>query len=216
VTLPELFAISESLLADDHDSIERCLRSAQRFLAKATAPDVFGAAIGRASNRTKLLDAVVELEHVGFIAPVEDVARVSSAAALAGFGTTHWRFPSTILARELGGLVGRDSVSTTVLKACGSAGERPAPIVEVFMPEGVEHALILEWIRRGIGVHVAFVVSSPSVFGNVLDVMRDEGFRLPALMQAGPSRNDAEGLTALYFDGRAGERPLRIEFCHYA
>ncbi|HEX6767390.1 MAG TPA: hypothetical protein VF103_17955, partial [Polyangiaceae bacterium] len=82
MTLPELFAISETLLADDHDSIERCLRSAQRFLAKATAPDVFGAAIGRASNRTKLLDAVVELEHVGFIAPMEDVARVSSAAAL--------------------------------------------------------------------------------------------------------------------------------------
>ena len=214
--ISSLFAIGETLLDESPDPISRCLESAGRFLSSTTANEMLEAALSSTANRQSIADMVLGLDHVGFIAPEEELSSVSSSAVAAGFSVSHWTFPSTIMSRELGELAGCDQLPITVFKACGPTSERTSRVVEVFMPSGVEPRRVREWIRLGIGVHVAFSISQPSCFSDIAQIMTEEGFRLPPFMQSAPPKNAAEGLTILYFDGHLRARPLRLEFCHYA
>jgi hypothetical protein len=134
------------------------------------------------------------------------------AASGAGFEHRQRTFASTILARQLGELAGRDTVATTMFKA-----HLPPPggrAVEVAIPHGVDEGTVAAWIARGIGAHVAFRVDSPARLERLKPILEQDGYRMPAFMSGAPLSNPAEGITAVFFDRRPAQ-PLGIEFCHY-
>jgi hypothetical protein len=167
----------------------------------------------RASAST-ISSLVLGIDHVGFMAAPEDEEALDSAAAEAGFGSDRHTFPSTILTRQLAQLAGR-TVPTTIFEALATDPDRESLRVEVAMPRGIERNLLDDWIRQGIGAHVAFGVSSPARFGELEELVEAQGFRSPASLQGQPCTNPASGITSLFFDRRPAE-PLGLEFCHYA
>ena len=60
--------------------------------------------------------------------------------------------------------------------------------VEVAIPRGIERHVLDDWIRQGIGAHLAFGVSSPARFGELGELVEAQGFRSPASLQASASR----------------------------
>jgi len=167
----------------------------------------------RASAST-ISSLVSGIDHVGFMAAPEDEGALSSAAAKAGFGTAGHTFPSTILTRQLAQLAGR-SVPTTIFEALATDPDRGSLRVEVAMPRGIEPDALDDWIRQGIGAHLAFRVSSPARFGALRKLVEAQGFRSPASLQGHPCTNPASRITSRFFDRRPAE-PLGLEFCHYA
>jgi hypothetical protein len=167
----------------------------------------------RASAST-ISSLVSGIDHVGFIAAPEDEGALESAAAEAGFGSNGHTFPSTILTRQLAQLAGR-TVPTTIFEALVADPDRGTLRVEVAIPRGIERDFLDDWIRRGIGAHLAFGVSSPAQFGVLGELVEAQGFRSPSSLQGHPCTNPASGVTSLFFDRRPAE-PLGLEFCHYA
>ena len=153
-------------------------------------------------------------DHVGFLAPVETLAGLRSAAELAGFTQGHRAFPSTILAHELAQLAPLEIVRTTIFMARGAPVNGPSGGVEVFMPHTADEQMIRHWIRKGVGAHVAFRLKNQSQFTKVKELVGQEGFRVPAFMNGGTLTNPLVKLTALYVERRS-DPPVRLEFCHY-
>ena len=167
----------------------------------------------RASAST-ISSLVSGIDHVGFMATPKDEGALNSAAAEAGFGSDGHTFPSTILTRQLAQLAGR-TVPTTIFEALAADPHRGSLRIEVAIPRGIERNALDDWIRQGIGAHLAFGVSSPARFGVLEELMEAQGFRSPASLQGDPCTNPASGVTSLFFDRRPAE-PLGLEFCHYA
>lgn len=154
------------------------------------------------------------IDHVGFMATPEDERTLDSAAAEAGFGSDGHSFPSTILTRQLAQLAG-GTVPTTIFEALAADQDCRSLRVEVAIPRGIERSVLDDWIRQGIGAHVAFGVSSPARFGELGELVEAQGFRSPASLQGHRCTNPASGVTSLFFDRRPAE-PLGLEFCHYS
>src|SRR4051812_14714743 len=86
--------------AFDHARAAMIARSARDWLVS-----VFGASLGG-----QLSDAVVAIDHVGFLVRAgTTLAQLNAAASLAGFCRPEV-FPSTVIARELGARLGTDAV----------------------------------------------------------------------------------------------------------
>ncbi|HET9119835.1 MAG TPA: hypothetical protein VFN72_04825 [Solirubrobacterales bacterium] len=154
------------------------------------------------------------IDHVGFMAAPEDEGTLDAAAAEAGFGSDGRSFPSTILTRQLAQLAG-GTVPTTIFEALAADPDRGTLRVEVAIPRGIERNVLDDWIRQGIGAHLAFGVSSTARFGELGELVEAQGFRSPASLQGRPCTNPASGVTSRFFDRRPAE-PLGLEFCHYA
>ena len=165
------------------------------------------------TSASTISSLVSGIDHVGFMAAPEDEEALNSAAAEAGFGPDGHTFPSTILTKQLAELAGR-TVPTTIFEALASDPARGSLRVEVAIPLGIERNALDDWIRQGIGAHLAFRVSSPARFGELGELVEAQGFRSPASLQDHLCTNPASGVTALFFDRRPAE-PLGLEFCHY-
>ena len=177
-----------------------------------SAADVLAAVVPDRA-RQDALRPLVTLDHVGLVVPVESVAEASEIARAAGFDHWHSRFPSTILARELGALLGLAILPTTALKVCGPPGpEGHARVVEIFMPHAGE-PIVRDWMRRGIGAHVAFSLRGLDALADARRVLEADGFRLPEFLRGGPLTNPVERITTIYFDPPAGAGALRVELC---
>jgi hypothetical protein len=161
-----------------------------------------------------ILRLVDGLDHVGFLASGEGAAAVHDLAAAAGFGLEQRTFESTILARQLARLAGRDAVQTTIFKARRAAQGGAGPGVEVALPHEVQAGLVREWIERGIGTHVAFRVTNPLHFADLARIVEAEGYRMPDFLGGRPAANPSEGLAAVFLDRRPAD-PVGLEFCHY-
>ncbi|HSD22892.1 MAG TPA: hypothetical protein VLB79_01055 [Solirubrobacterales bacterium] len=166
------------------------------------------------ASASAISSLVSGIDHVGFMAAPEDEGALNSAAAEAGFGSDGHTFPSTILTRQLAELAGR-AVPTTIFEALAADPDRGSLRVEVAIPRGIERNALDDWIRQGIGAHLAFGVSSPARFGVLGELVEAQGFRSPGSLQGRPCTNPASGVTSLFFDRRP-EEPLGLEFCHYA
>jgi hypothetical protein len=143
------------------------------------------------------------------VAPSEAEPIVAAAARAAGFDRHQRSFPSTILARELSDLLGRD-VPTTIFKAQGTRPDGAPIAVEVAMPRDVDAGSIADWIGRGVGAHVALRLAGD--LEEVMPIMRSEGFEVPPFMRRGPVANEAESIRAVYFAHPARAESLRLEF----
>src|SRR5262249_13364153 len=148
---------------------------------------------GSASTISWLVSGI---DHVGFMAAPEDEEALDSAAAEAGFGSNGHTFPSTILTRQLAELAGR-AVPTTIFEAMATSSDGGSLRVEVAIPRGIERDFLDDWIRRGIGAHLAFGVSSPARLGELGELVEAQGFRSPASLRGHLCTNPASGVTSL-------------------
>ena len=190
------------------------LRTAAGFLATTTPASHLDAVLESRRGIEAILPLVRGLDHVGFLAPAEVAPRLGEAATAAGFDLDQHTFASTILARQLADLARREEVPTTIFKARGTLSDGDPVAVEVAMPHDVDDQLVREWIGQGIGTHVALRVSSPSGFGELQQMLGQEGYRMPRFMADRALTNPTEGLEAVFFDRRPAE-PVGLEFCHY-
>ena len=183
-------------------------------MATTSAEECLEQLLPQRASASTISALVLGIDHVGFMAAPEDEAELDSAAAEAGFGSNGHTFPSTILTRQLTQLAGR-TVPTTIFEAHSVEPDRESLRVEVAMPRGVERNILDDWIRQGIGAHLAFGVNSPARFDELGELVEAQGFRSPAALQGDPCTNPASGITSLFLDRRPAE-PLGLEFCHYA
>jgi hypothetical protein len=181
-------------------------------LAAATPADVLGELLEE-PTRTEVLGLVTGIDHVGFMAPSSAAALLPKVAADAGFDAGHRSFPSTVLARELGALIGVSEVPTTVFRAWGMSDSDRHMTVEAFVVQGVKPEVEAAWIRTGVAGHTAFAVESLAALHQVAIVMSEQGWSPPAGVGAQPAWNAAEELALVYFDRRLDGRTVRLEYC---
>lgn len=193
--------------------LQGAFTQARGFLERTTAVEVLASFLGEA-RAAELSGDVRDLDHLGFLVPGEGANEViGRAAAAAGFASGHTSFPSTVLASELGELRGRRRVPTMVFKACGRLGGGRETFVEAFLPSE-EPRVVADWIRRGLGTHVAIRVPDAARFREVQRVFEAAGHRMPPFMNGRPMHNPAEQVSLIYFDHEADGRRLRLEFIH--
>ena len=183
-------------------------------MTTASAEECLEQLLPQRTATSTITSLVSGIDHVGFMAAPEDEGALDSAAADAGFGSDGHTFPSTILTRQLAQLAGR-TVPTTIFEALAADPDRGSLRVEVAIPRGVERNVLDDWIRQGIGAHLAFGVSSPERFSELGELVEAQGFRSPASLRGHRCTNPASGVTSVFFDRRPAE-PLGLEFCHYA
>jgi hypothetical protein len=206
--------ISQVLLSTEPDRVPAALQGAARLMATTSAEECLEQLLPQRDSAGIIGSLVSGIDHVGFMAAPEDEEALTSAAAEAGFGSEGHTFPSTILTRQLAQLAGR-TVPTTIFEALAADPGRGSLRVEVAIPRGIGRDALDDWIRQGIGAHLAFGVSSPTRFGRLGDLLEAQGFRSPASLQGHRCTNPASGVTSVFFDRRPAE-PLGLEFCHYA
>jgi hypothetical protein len=209
-------SIGRVLRNDNGDQVSYRLESVAQFLRSTTAAQVLDAMVDAPARRSRLAALVEDLDHIGFMASSEAEPRLGRAARAAGFDADQRAFPSTILARELSALLRRDSVETTIFKLQGKTPEGTSIAVEVSMPHEVEPAIVRDWIRRGIGAHVALRLRDRSAFGEASEVLQEEGFLIAPQMRDGPAANAAERIEVVYFGRPYPEDTVGLELCHYA
>lgn len=190
-------------------SLRERLQEAARFLSTTTPARLLEPVIRDHSSLLRLLDLVSGLDHVGLLARPRPLVDLRRATAAAGFDADHQSFPSVIVARELALLGGRESVPTTIFRSRGRAGW-----VEVFMPHATEPGTVDDWVEHGVGAHVALSLRRGARFGELVEAMEGEDFRIPGFMNGRELQNPVMKVTALYFD-RVSDPALRLEFCDW-
>jgi hypothetical protein len=203
-----------NFLSTEPDRVPAALQDAARLMTTTSAEECLEQLLPQRASASTISSLVSGIDHVGFMASPEEEGTLDSAAAEAGFGSNGHTFPSTILTRQLAELAGR-TVPATIFEALAADPDRGSLRVEVAIPRGIEPNVLDDWIRQGIGAHVAFGVSSPARFGELGELVEAQGFRSPVSLQGRPCTNPAAGVTSLFFDRRPAE-PLGLEFCHYA
>ena len=202
------------LLSTEPDRVRPALQGAAQLMTTTSPEECLEQLLPQRASASTISSLVSGIDHVGFMAAPEDEGALNSAAADAGFGSDGHTFPSTILTRQLAQLAGR-TVPTTIFEALTADPDRGSLRVEVAIPRGIERSALDDWIRQGIGAHLAFGVSSTARFGVLGELLEAQGFRSPASLRGRPCTNPASGVTSLFFDCRPAE-PLGLEFCHYA
>jgi hypothetical protein len=212
----KLQEIRESLLGEGDGSTRDCLRHALAFLTDATLSNVFDQLCRHPENFERLMRFATHLDHLGFVTFRENPDGLKMAAEAAGFDDFDLPFPSTIIARELGGLVGTGPVPTAVFKLRRTVKTGTPLVVEVFLPQAIDPAVSRSWIGRARAVHLGIAIAEPESFREVIAIMAKEGFYPPEFMRGEPVANETEHMAAIYFDGSIRSQPVRIEFCHFA
>jgi hypothetical protein len=204
--------LARALLSTDADRIPAAIEAAGGFLETTSAEKCLATLLPPGSSVEAIADLVLHLDHVGCMASPEEKSDLGAATEAAGFPQQR-TFPSTVFARQLAELAGHQ-VPTTIFEARGGAAQGPIG-VEFAIPSRIEQDVIEGWIRSGIGAHIAFSVTDPSVFEQLRSPMRSAGYQVSEFMNGTPASNPAAGVTLLYFDRRPAE-PLGIEFCYSA
>lgn len=209
-----LFSVRQTLLGpgEPGDRFHRCLAEAKRFIDVTSVEDILNFLFERQENRRLVMESVRDMLHVGFIIPEREltIAFMSKASNEAGFCSDHSTFVSTVISRELGELVGRPHVPTTIFTAGVEQIHGRSGYFEAFIP-AEEKKLVNSWIEKEVGTHVGLTLADPSMLPTVQDVFQEEGFRLPTFMHGQPIANFDAGVVVIYYEKPHGEGKLRIE-----
>jgi len=212
--LQHLFSIRETLAGADEprERLRLCLAQARGFIHETSVEDVLDRLFTREEHRRAVRASVTDRLHVGFMIP-DDLPAFAGMRGVCAEAKLlpDWRSDaSTVFARELGVLVGRVEVPTTIVTVmlealCGRSG-----YVELFIPaEEREH--VVRWIDQEVGTHVGLTLTDSSCPAAVQDAFAEEGFGMPAFMRGRHAANYDEGVSVLYYDSLHGHREGRIE-----
>jgi hypothetical protein len=209
-----LFSVRETLLGpgEPRERFHRCLVEAKRFIDTTSVAGILDLVFEGEENRRSVRGSVRDILHVGFIIPDEalTIADMSRASNEAGFCSGHATFPSAVIARELGELVGCPQIPTTIFTANAEQMHGRSRYVEALIPIE-EKKLVKKWIEEEVGTHIGLTLASPSAFTTVQDAFQTEGFRIPPFMHGKPITNFDKGVTVTYYEKCHGEGKVRIE-----
>ena len=198
------------------ERIRSALVAAKKFLTHTSSSAVIHAAFKGASPKSKMKmnQWIGTVDHIGFIVPpgteIADLERVSSHS---GFPAQHRVISSVIVAKELGGLLGGEPIPTKIF-ICSTRDEHEKEVsVEMFVPSA-RPEIVEEWIRKGVGTHIALRVREQKSVDEIKNMLLTEGFSMPAFMENKSMWNPQQGSTTVYFDLLYAKRKLRIEILH--
>jgi len=156
------------------------------------------------------------VEHMAFIlSPEVSLDALDRLLCQVGFPDNHKTMPSAVLAKELGALLGKEEVATTIFKAWGVNKRREKIGVEIFIPK--EHPeVVQQWISQGIGSHLALRVKSEEAIAKIQEIMKSYKIEIPKFMNHKPMKNAVEKSTVLYFDLKGQNHNFRLEFYYKA
>lgn len=186
------------------------------FMKSSSPEALLKSVLSSADPATQLAveQAVSGIDHVGFIAPSgTDLSTLQGVAQETGFVSSQRSFASTIVAKELGGHLGVDSVPTQIFLCSKKGAGGLSSGVEVFVPQA-DSQHVEPWIEQGVGTHIAFKVRNASAVEKIKDSLKANGFKMPEFMGGKPMFNPQQGSTTVYFDLVHDRKRLRIEFVH--
>jgi len=162
-------------------------------------------------SASSLCDSISGHFHVGFIAPPStSVSQVTVTAERAGFKRVSV-FKSEVVSRELGDLLGKKSVPTTIVKAydCSRASSHIG--IETFLPDAppLSHS---EWYRNNVCLHLGIGLKTSAAVWQALEVCSEGGFYPPTFLRGKPAVNRSEEMLLVYADGNLSGRTFRLEF----
>lgn len=209
-----IFSVSQTLLGpgEPGERFHRCLVEAKRFLDAASVTSLLDFLFERQENRCLVVREVLDMLHVGFIIPDENltIADMSREANKAGFCSRHSTSVSTAISRELGELAGLPQVPTNIFTARAEEIHGRSGYVEVFIP-AEEKELVRAWLEEDVGTHIGLTLPDPLTFPMVQDAFQAEGFWIPSFMPSKPITNFDKGVIVTYYEKCYGEGKVRIE-----
>jgi hypothetical protein len=218
VSLPQQLAALGQGLADPHtpmaERLGRHLRQARALLEAISLEDLLPTVLGR-HGAAWARGAMTGHLHLGFLLPAEArLDRLAEQALECGLSDGHDRYPSEIMARDLAWRLGRDDVPTAIFKACvrrpaGSLG------IEAFSAR-VDPGIAAEWVRSGLGTHVAVGLKQLGDVARALRLARSQGFQPPPFLGGQPACNLSHEIRMVYVEGEMEGATVRWEFYHCA
>lgn len=192
--------------------LHKSLLEAKRFLSTTTLADLVESLLSVAENRKCLLECAHEKYHVGFMvdSDVNTLETLTSVAHAVGFNLDHAAFASTIVARELGVLSGKQTVPTTIFKAGMQATTGNCGYIEAFIPEERKE-IVYQWIDDEVVDHVGLALKDASDFRRVSEAFHSEGFKVPSFLNETQMSNPSQNVTIIYFDKVHRNRKIRVE-----
>ena len=212
-TIAPLFLMNSSLGSGTktRGDLLRCFQRVMEFLQSTTPMALFLDLFACPRAARAVVDQVSHVEHVGLIIPPCFLDDLAWAGATAGFKLEPAIFPSVLVARELGRLMGRESVKTTVFKASAEATAGAVVRCEAFIPTDVDDEIVRGWIAENVATHVAVRVNDLTSLAKLEAIFASEGYVMPPFMNGKPIVNGVEHVTVMYFDGMCRGRHLRVE-----
>lgn len=191
--------------------LHKCLLEAKRFLSTTTLSDLVESLISREENKRCVLDCARDKFHVGFMVDSDErtLDTLISAANAAGF-IDHATFASTIVARELGSLIGKPTVPTTIFKASMQSPNGTCGYIEAFVPEE-RREIVNGWIHDEVVDHIGLTLKDAFDFQRVSEAFQSEGFKVPSFLNEAQMTNPWQNVTVIYFDKMHRNRKLRVE-----
>lgn len=186
------------------------LRGALEWLEDTSIDPLFDALLGEHPRCRALFGHADHLDHIGFLLPPWAKPMVGRAATAAGFPSGHRAFPSALVARELGRVVGKRRVETQIFKAHGRGQRHELVAFEAFIPNAPDTD-VEDWIRQGIVQHVAVDIAEPARFDLIRDTFRTDGIPMAQFMFDRAVYLPGEDATIMYFDLDHGMHPFRLE-----
>jgi hypothetical protein len=117
------------------------------------------------------------------------------------------------MAQELGEMLGQGPIPTEIFRCCSHNPKDGLACVEVFVP-AFDEAVVNDWIKNGVGTHMAFLVKSRTSIYEIKDLMIESNFRMPKFMNNEPMDNPKAGTLTVYFDLIQNSQRVRIEFVY--
>lgn len=211
---PGLFTVRDRLLCaqNPREGFFQSLLEAKRFIDSITIEEVLKISFAAHRNRRTVIESLLDIVHVGFTIRRDDLSFESmvDASRTAGFSSGHAEFPSAVVSRELGELVGCEEIPTTFFTAGFSDARGRRRYFEVFIP-AAEPALVRKWIDDEVGTHIGFTLGRPEDLQNVHGAFLSEGFAMPKFMRGEPITNFENGVTVAYYEKQRGARKVRLE-----
>ncbi|HEY4058505.1 MAG TPA: hypothetical protein VGM39_17955 [Kofleriaceae bacterium] len=186
------------------------LKGARTWLEETNPDRLYDSMLGAQSRSRSFLAEGDRLDHIGFLLPPWAKEIVGKAATAAGFALGQRAFPSALVARDLGRVVGKRRVETQIFKAHGRGRDESLIAFEAFLPSAAD-ADVEDWIRRGVVQHVALEMTDPARFCAIRASFVAEGIPMAQFMYGNAVYLPGEDATIAYFDLDGGEHPFRLE-----
>ncbi|HVK84826.1 MAG TPA: GH3 auxin-responsive promoter family protein [Kofleriaceae bacterium] len=191
-------------------ALEDTLRGAKAWLELASIEALLDDLLAGHPACRAAFTADDRIDHVGFLLPLWSKELLSPAASAAGFPLAHRAFPSSLITRELGRMIGQRRLPTQIFKAHGRTTGGDQIAFEAFLPD-TDDARVEEWIRLGACNHIALRIATPDRFPHIRDAFAAAGFAMARFMYERPVYLPGEDATIQYFDLDNGEHPFRLE-----
>lgn len=177
--------------------------------------ELFNTKFTNTTSETKELitNSIEQTDHVGFLIPPKtDINLLKQVAIESGFKSNHRVFNSVIVARELGQLIGKDSVETTIF-LCSGMFNCSIYSIEIFIPNEDEE-IVNKWICEGRVKHIALRARNIEAVNEIIITMKNDGYLMPEFMNGEGMFNKQQGSLTAYFDlVEDGER-MRFEILY--